>query len=141
MRRLAILLLIASGCVLRDPVQACTGNDECPLPYVCCGGGLALALAESAVFSAGGTLGVELSIEPQLAPAAWLFSESASRILVSAPLEMVPPVLDEAVRMGVPAAVIGTVRSDTFSWPGHFNVSLHDIIDRYERGLIFNTNS
>ena len=105
------------------------------------GGGLALALAESAVFSAGGTLGVELSIEPQLAPAAWLFSESASRILVSAPLEMVPPVLDEAVRMGVPAAVIGTVRSDTFSWPGHFNVSLHDIIDRYERGLIFNTNS
>ena len=98
-------------------------------------GGLAVALAEAAYFSTGGALGAELSFEPQLASAAWLFSESASRALVSVPLDMIDPVLEEAVRMGVTAAVIGTVCSNTFTWVGHFNLSLDELRERYQHGL------
>ena len=99
------------------------------------GGGLAIALVEAAYYSTNSALGVELSADPQLAPAAWLFSESASRVLVSVPLDRVDQVLQVAVQMGVPAAVIGKVRSDTFSWVGHFKVSLTELRSRYEHGL------
>ena len=98
-------------------------------------GGLAVALSECALHSAKGSLGVDLDYQPTIARAAWLFSESASRVLVSTSLDQLSVVLDAAVRAGVPAAVIGVVRPDHITWSGHFSVSIEALRQRYDAGL------
>jgi phosphoribosylformylglycinamidine synthase len=78
----------------------------------CSDGGLAVALAEC-TFGTGGT-GAEVAIDavpaggdPALNAAAALFGESASRVIVSAPPDLVTEVLQQASAAGVPARVIG----------------------------------
>ena len=77
----------------------------------CSDGGLAVTLAEC-TFSSGG-IGVEVSVPAvngvpaPWRPAATLFGESASRIVVSVAEEAVSRVLSAAAAAGVPAAVIG----------------------------------
>ena len=77
----------------------------------CSDGGLAITLAEC-TFSSGG-IGVEVSVPAvngvpaPWRPAATLFGESASRIVVSVAEDAVSRVLTAAAAAGVPAAVIG----------------------------------
>jgi phosphoribosylformylglycinamidine synthase len=78
----------------------------------CSDGGLAVTLAECC-FDAGG-MGAEISIAPAdvsrdaaMNLAAALFSESASRVVVSTNLDTVAGVLERAAAAGVPARVVG----------------------------------
>ena len=72
-------------------------------------GGLAVAAAECAFHSAGG-LGCEIEIGVDLRPDAALFGETPSRILVTVKPGRRSALLGLAGELGVPAAVLGTVR-------------------------------
>jgi phosphoribosylformylglycinamidine synthase subunit PurL len=77
----------------------------------CAEGGLAVTLAECS-FGTGG-VGLAVDLEAVDAPAGWtavatLFSESASRAVVSVGREHVEAVLDRAREFGVPAREIGS---------------------------------
>ncbi|WP_308637830.1 phosphoribosylformylglycinamidine synthase subunit PurL [Paenibacillus silvisoli] len=71
-------------------------------------GGLAVALAESAI---SGKLGAEVNVATDLRPDAALFSESQSRILLSAKPEHADALQKLLTEQGVPNAAIGVVRS------------------------------
>jgi len=84
----------------------------------CAEGGLAVALAECA-FDTGG-IGLTVDIPAVAAPDAWLstsalFSESASRVVVSAARGQVEALLARAKALGVPAREIGTTGTDRIS--------------------------
>ena len=80
----------------------------------CSDGGLAIALAECS-FGAGG-IGLKVDVPAVAAPGPWaststLFSESASRVVVSADRDHVGTLLEHARALGVPALEIGTTGS------------------------------
>jgi phosphoribosylformylglycinamidine synthase len=84
----------------------------------CAEGGLAVTLAEC-TFGTGG-IGVTVDVPAVSAPSEWtrvstLFSESASRVVVSVAAENVTAVLERAKALGVPAAKIGTTGSARIS--------------------------
>ncbi|MBW7459606.1 phosphoribosylformylglycinamidine synthase II, partial [Paenibacillus sepulcri] len=70
-------------------------------------GGLAVALAESCI---SGKLGAEVNITTDLRADAALFSETQSRILLSASAEQAAKLTDYLTEQGVPNAIIGVVR-------------------------------
>jgi phosphoribosylformylglycinamidine synthase len=94
----------------------------------CSEGGLAVALAESAI-AAG--LGAEIEPEQGLPLHVWLFSESASRILVSADLALIPQIEQIAAAEGVPLARLGTVGGDALS-AGPLSVAVAELKERHE---------
>jgi phosphoribosylformylglycinamidine synthase len=79
----------------------------------CAEGGLAITLAECCFDTGLGVSadvgGVAIDDEPRLADVAALFSESASRVVVSLAASSVSELLARASAAGVPAAQIGTV--------------------------------
>src|SRR5690606_36562611 len=74
----------------------------------CSDGGLAVALAESAI---GGetALGVEVELKDELPEVALLFGEAQSRVVVSSAPHAVERLLEAMSQSGVPAQVVGTV--------------------------------
>jgi phosphoribosylformylglycinamidine synthase subunit PurL len=94
----------------------------------CAEGGVAVTLAECTFGSGGVGLSVDLmSVD---APAGWtqaatLFSESASRVIVSAARENVPALLDLAAARHVPVRVIGTTGTDRIE----VSISERSVID------------
>ncbi|MCL2333149.1 MAG: AIR synthase related protein, partial [Actinomycetia bacterium] len=70
-------------------------------------GGLAVALAESCLT---GALGAEVAFDDDLSPVASLFSETQSRVLISAAPERVDEVIDYLVAAELPFSVLGEVR-------------------------------
>ncbi|QRG68229.1 phosphoribosylformylglycinamidine synthase subunit PurL [Brevibacillus choshinensis] len=72
-------------------------------------GGLGVALAESCF---GKNLGAKVTLESALRPDVLLFSESQSRILLSASIDKVEALLALAKEHGVPAHQIGTIGGD-----------------------------
>jgi phosphoribosylformylglycinamidine synthase subunit PurL len=106
----------------------------------CAEGGLATALAESAVGSDGGALGVEVELPDTIAPVALFFGESTGRVLVSVAPERVDEALAIAGEHDVPAAAVGTVgpRGGTFSLTaprGSIRVPIEELLRRYEETL------
>jgi phosphoribosylformylglycinamidine synthase len=103
--------------------------------YVCSahdlsGGGLAIALVESAV---AGRRGFQVGLtdnEPHRA----LFSESPSRAVVSVSPDRLHGLLDLAREMGVPAEVIGSVGGQSLDLLG-IVMDLDEVIDLYETAL------
>ncbi|MGA9750224.1 MAG: phosphoribosylformylglycinamidine synthase subunit PurL [Acidobacteriota bacterium] len=78
----------------------------------CSEGGLLVTVAECGLASVS-TLGADLSLATRgLSPLALLFGEDASRAVVTAPRGGEQRVLETAARLGVPAAVIGTVQRE-----------------------------
>ncbi|MGI6358917.1 MAG: phosphoribosylformylglycinamidine synthase subunit PurL [Bacillota bacterium] len=78
----------------------------------CAEGGLAVALAESAI---SGGLGCRVSLSSHLRPDELLFSESQSRVVVTLPAEQAQALLSAAREAGVPAAELGTVGGEELS--------------------------
>jgi phosphoribosylformylglycinamidine synthase len=74
------------------------------------GGGLAVALAESAIWGAG--LGARLRVPVALSPAVELFGESPSRIVVTATKRHAPALVLLARQHGLPVVELGTVGGD-----------------------------
>jgi phosphoribosylformylglycinamidine synthase len=84
----------------------------------CSEGGLAIALAECA-FGTGG-VGLTVNIPAVAAPDSWaststLFSESASRVIISVARDELGSLLARAKTFGVPAREIGQTGSDRIS--------------------------
>jgi len=75
----------------------------------CAEGGLAVALAESALAGSERGFGVEAELGDDVAAVPLLFGEAQGRIVVSCAADQVEAVLAVAARHGVPAARIGTV--------------------------------
>lgn len=75
----------------------------------CSEGGLAVCLAESALADPEAPLGVDVTLQDALPPAALLFGESQARIVISCEPAHAQHVLAVAKRYGVPARRIGTV--------------------------------
>jgi len=75
----------------------------------CSDGGLACALAESALGAGEVPLGFEVSLEDDLPPVALLFGEAQGRIVLSCDPDHVATVLAMAEEHDVPARRIGTV--------------------------------
>jgi phosphoribosylformylglycinamidine (FGAM) synthase-like enzyme len=76
----------------------------------CSDGGLAVALAECCFDGIGAEISIapaEVSRDDAMNCAAALFSESASRVVVSTTVESVADVLERAAAAGVPARVVG----------------------------------
>jgi len=76
------------------------------------GGGLAVALAECAMWGVDGGVGARLRIPVTHAPAVELFGESPSRVVVSVRARDLPALLELAAEQVVPAEAIGTVGGD-----------------------------
>ena len=76
----------------------------------CSDGGLAVALAECCFSSLNrASTGAEITLHENLAPAAALFSETPSRIVISYPASSAEAVQEIARRHNVPLQLIGTV--------------------------------
>jgi phosphoribosylformylglycinamidine synthase II len=75
----------------------------------CAEGGLAVALAESAIGAHGGAVGLTARLEDDLPVNALLFGEAQGRVVVSCPEAALDEVLTVAGAHGVPASRIGTV--------------------------------
>lgn len=73
-------------------------------------GGLGVALAESC-FQAG--IGAQVALETELRADVMLFSESQSRILLSAAREQAETIIALAAERGVPAQIIGTTGGES----------------------------
>jgi phosphoribosylformylglycinamidine synthase subunit PurL len=72
-------------------------------------GGLAVALAESAMW---GSLGANVRVPSAMSPAVELFGESPSRVVVTAAPRHVPALILLARKHGLPAEVLGSVTRD-----------------------------
>jgi phosphoribosylformylglycinamidine synthase len=108
--------------VLQQLLVAGTREGLLRSAHDCAEGGLAVTLAECS-FGTGG-IGSSVDLPAVDAPAAWasvatLFSESASRVVVSVAPEHVAALLERAKTLGVPAREIGTAGT------GRINVSIN----------------
>ncbi len=75
----------------------------------CAEGGLAVALAESAIGDGENPLGIEVELHDELPANALLFGEAQSRVIVSCSSGDEVELLERMERSGVPAAAIGRV--------------------------------
>lgn len=75
-------------------------------------GGLAAALAESAI---SGRIGAEVDVAADLRPDHALFSESQSRILLTAKPDQAQALADHLSAAGIPVQTIGTVQGSTLT--------------------------
>ncbi len=99
----------------------------------CSDGGLAVALAESAIWGGAGFAG-----EGDWASGRWdaaLFGESPSRAVVSCSASDAGAVEAAAAGAGVPAVRIGATGGARFALPGLVDVSLGELADAYDGGL------
>ena len=106
---------------LQQLLVAATREGLLRSAHDCAEGGLAVTLAECS-FGTGG-IGLSVSLPAVDASAAWasvatLFSESASRVVVTVAREQVAGLLERAKALGVPAREIGTAGT------GRINVSI-----------------
>ena len=97
--------------------KACLEAAEAGLllaAHDCADGGLAVALSELCFSSLGrDSIGAEVNLSGTLAPAALLFSESPSRIIVSFDPADAKAVEEIATRNGAPFAILGSVNGSS----------------------------
>ncbi|MEX0663973.1 MAG: phosphoribosylformylglycinamidine synthase subunit PurL [Acidimicrobiia bacterium] len=89
----------------------------------CSDGGIAVALAEMAF---GSGVGFTITPETDVPAAAWCFSESASRVVVSVDARPLPQVLRRAEDAGVHAVDLGAAGGDRLVVEGAIDVALAD---------------
>ncbi len=89
----------------------------------CADGGLAVTLAEMAF---GSGIGFTVTPEADVAAAAWCFSESANRVVVSVDARPLPHFLRRAEEAGVHAVDLGTASGDRLIIDGVIDVGLAD---------------
>ena len=101
----------------------------------CSEGGLAVALAESCIHSDG--LGVELVAQEDggVSTMEWLFSESASRVIISVDPEHLAEVEERALDHGVPIHRIGRVAGSRLVVSGVLDLPLSDLKNRFDNTI------
>ena len=98
----------------------------------CADGGLAIAVAESAI--AGGH-GFAVTLEGDLPPHVTLFSESASRVVISLAPEHEERLVELAEGLDVPVARLGETGGPRAMFEGLFEVPVAQLIDVYESAI------
>jgi phosphoribosylformylglycinamidine synthase len=98
----------------------------------CSEGGIAVALAECCL--AGG-IGADIHLEDGLPPAASLFGETQSRIVVTVAEKDAEALVSHIIGQDVPYAVLGTVGGERLVIEGTIDVSLDDMRDAFEPTL------
>jgi phosphoribosylformylglycinamidine synthase len=98
----------------------------------CADGGLAVAVAESAML---GGLGFKGTLAPEGRWDAALFGENPSRIVVSLSEASLAEVERMCREEGVPSTLLGTVGGDRFTVPGLVDLPLADLDDAWRHGL------
>jgi phosphoribosylformylglycinamidine synthase len=101
----------------------------------CSDGGLAVALAECALWSGLGLKGELYLPDEPLASAALLFGEAPSRIIVSLTPEMWPDLHQLAVSTGVPLTRLGTVGGDRLALGDSLDLPVVMLRSAWRNGL------
>ena len=104
----------------------------------CSDGGLAVAIAESAIIGGKGFRSDAAEQSPAETPGRWdaaLFGEAASRAVVSCAPEHAASVERLAAEQGVPALQLGAVGGGRVSMAGLVDEPLAELTDAYEGGL------
>ena len=115
---------------LLDLVATLAEGEFIGSAHDCSDGGLAVALAECAISS-----GVGAVVEPggDLAPHEWLFSESSSRVIVTAP--RAEAVIEMAKAAGVPSISLGRTGGARLEISGMLEVPVADLAAAFEGAL------
>jgi phosphoribosylformylglycinamidine synthase len=119
----------------RSVQQACRDAIRAGLvssAHDCSEGGLAVAVAESAI--QGGIGAVIAGAVPDRWDAA-LFGESQSRIILSAPESSVARIKEVAARAGAPVVVIGRVGGNRLRFDAALDIALADADDAWRHGF------
>lgn len=94
---------------LQQAVLALIATGKVRSAHDCSDGGLACALAESALGTGEAPLGVDVAVDDDLPPVAVLFGEAQGRVLVSCAADDADGLLALAAEHDVPARRMGTV--------------------------------
>ncbi|MEO5931166.1 MAG: phosphoribosylformylglycinamidine synthase subunit PurL [Candidatus Kapaibacterium sp.] len=100
----------------------------------CSEGGIAITLAESAINSAGGVLGANISYAGDDSIAA-LFGESQSRVVISYNVANREAIAAIASKAGVPLKMLGTVTADRLTINRTIDVAVSEIAERYHTAI------
>ncbi len=125
---------IARERALIDTLVSCASRGLLQSAHDCSEGGIGVTLAESAI--AGG---IGARIEPTQGGGTthvWLFSESASRAVVTCRPDDTTAVLDEAGSRALPAEVIGVVGGATLTIRDALEIPVEQLAERSENGLL-----
>jgi phosphoribosylformylglycinamidine synthase len=95
---------------LQQAVLALIQKDMVASAHDCAEGGLAVALVESALGDGEHPMGLDVTLEDALPAVPLLFGEAQGRVVVSCAPDRVDDVLERALRYGVPARHVGTVK-------------------------------
>jgi phosphoribosylformylglycinamidine synthase subunit PurL len=96
------------------------------------GGGLLATLAESSV---GGSIGVEVSLPPELSPAQALWSESPGRVVVTVASQHVRAFAQLCADAEVPLSDVGTVGGDRLVVRDLLDLPLDEVEAAFDGGL------
>lgn len=97
-------------------------------------GGIAITLAECAINSAGGNLGLKGNVDGDDAIAA-LFGESQSRVVVSVAPEAVEAVKNIAAAHGVAVQHLGEVTEGSFEIGSHISTTVSEMAAKYQTAI------
>ena len=117
---------------LLEALQVMASEALLASAHDCADGGLAVALGECAI---QGGQGFAVTVGGDLPPHVALFSESASRVVVSLAIERETHLTDLATRHGVPWTRLGETGGPRAVFDGLFEVSVADLADVYEGSL------
>ncbi len=121
---------------LQQAVLGMIGEGLLASAHDCSDGGLACALAESALGAGEDGLGLDVELEDDLPPVAVLFGEAQGRVVVSCAPQDAEAVLARAEDHGVPARRVGTVGAPDGTFrvrtpTGHVEATLAELRDIY----------
>jgi phosphoribosylformylglycinamidine synthase subunit PurL len=108
------------------------GSDLFESAHDCAEGGIAVALAESAI---AGRTGFAASLPGDVPAHVGLFSESASRVVVSVPPERATELEDTAEAMHVPFFRLGETGGPSVVFDGLFEMDVAEIAEHYEGAI------
>ena len=117
---------------LLELLQAAARDDVLASAHDCGEGGLAVALAESAI---SGAHGFAVTVPGDLPPHVALFSESASRAVVSVAPERADALTELAGRFGVPCANLGETGGPRVVFGGLFETTVEELRETYEDAI------
>jgi phosphoribosylformylglycinamidine synthase len=117
---------------LLDALQALASEALVASAHDCADGGLAIALAECAI---EGGHGFAVRIGGDLPPHVALFSESASRAIVSVAPEREAELTDLVGRHGVPFTRLGETGGPRAMFDGLFEMPVAELADAYEGAI------
>jgi phosphoribosylformylglycinamidine synthase subunit PurL len=117
---------------LHEVLLGAAHEDLLASAHDCSEGGLAVALAESAI---SGAHGFAVTVPGDLPAHVALFSESASRAVISVVPERADELLDLAGRHGVPCAALGETGGPRVVFSGLFETTVEELRDVHEGAI------